>query len=136
MTVTQIGTKQQASWFGRDPVAFIGLLSTAVVAVVVLVPGIPDGAAALIGALVLAGGGVVIAFTVLRDGQVAAIVGFFKAGMLVLVVLGFDIPSATQMGILVAVEAVGAVIVGKRVVVPLNADGTKRTTDEAAALAA
>lgn len=135
-TVTKRSTKQQASWFGRDPAAFVSGLSAAVVALAVLVPGLPDGAAALIGAVVTAGGGLIIALTVLRDGQVAAIVGLFKAGMVLLVVLGLDISSATQAAILVAVEALGAIVIAKRVVVPLNADGTRRTADEAAQLAA
>jgi hypothetical protein len=131
MTTTNgdVAQKVQASWFGREPAAFVTLLTGAVVALCALIPGIPDGLAAGIGGVVTFGGGVVIAFTVLRDGQVAAIVGFAKAGFVVVILLGHDIPPATQAAILMAIEAVGAVIVAKRVVAPLDINGFRRRQD-------
>jgi hypothetical protein len=118
--------KRQVAWFGREPAAFVSLLTGAVVALCALIPGLPDGLAAAIGGAVTAAGGVVIAFTVLRDGQVAVIVGLAKAGFVVIILLGHDIPPATQAAILAAIEAVGAVIVAKRVTAPLDATGRRR----------
>lgn len=126
--MTTANTGRKVLWFGRDPAAFVSALTAAVVAVCALAP-MPDGMAAAVGAVVTAGGGLAIAFTVLRDGQVAAIVGLFKAGMVVLVLGGMDISSATQAAILVAVEAVGAIVIAQRVVAPLDINGYRRTAD-------
>lgn len=123
---TDVAQKVQASWFGRDPAAFVATLTGAVVALCALIPGLPDGMAAAIGGVVTFGGGVVIAFVVVRDGQVAAIVGFAKAGFVVVILLGHDIPPASQAAILLAIEAVGAVIVAKRVRAPIDIDGYRR----------
>jgi hypothetical protein len=135
-TVRNLADRRQVAWFGREPAAFVALLTGAVVALCALIPGLPDGLGAAIGGAVTAGGGLVIAFVVLRDGQVAAIVGFAKAGFVVVILLGHDIPPATQAAILMAIEAIGAVIVAKRVVAPLDADGNQRDTQTARALAA
>lgn len=117
--------KPQVSWFGRDPAAFVTTLSAAIVAACALLP-LPDGMAAAVGGVATAAGGVLIALVVVRDGQVAAIVGVFKAGIVVLVLAGVDIEPATQAAVLVAVEAIGAVIVAKRVVAPVDLDGYRR----------
>jgi hypothetical protein len=124
--VARSSGKPQVSWFGRDPAAFVTLLSGAVVALMALLPGIPDGLAAAIGGVVTAGGGVVIAFVVVREGHVAVIVGLAKAVFVVVIILGHDIPPATQASILLAIEAVGAVIVAKRVTAPVDLDGYRR----------
>jgi hypothetical protein len=116
----------KVSWFGRDPAAFVTTLSAAVVAMVALLPGIPDGLAAAVGAAVTMGGGIVIAVVVLRDGQVAAIVGFFKAGFVVLVLLGWHVDPAQQALVLVAVEAIGALIVRPVVRAPVDSNGYRR----------
>ncbi len=129
MTDTTTQNEPRVTWFGRDPAAFVTLLSGAIVAMMALIPGIPDGLAAAIGGAATALGGVVSAFVVVRDGQVAAIVGFAKAGFVVVILLGHDIPPATQAAILMAIEAVGAVIVAKRVRAPLDSDGYRRSKE-------
>jgi hypothetical protein len=113
-------------WFGRDPAAFVTALSGAVVALMALLPDIPDGLAAAIGGVVTAGGGVVIAFVVVREGHVAVIVGLAKAVFVVVIILGHDVPPSTQAAILLAIEAVGAVIIAKRVTAPVDINGYRR----------
>lgn len=117
----------RVTWFGRDPVALVTLVSGAIVALMALVPGLPDGLAAAIGAAATAVGGVVIAFVVVRDGQIAAIVGVAKAVFVVVIILGHDITPGMQATILMAIEAVGAVIVGARVRAPVDLDGYRRS---------
>lgn len=125
--MTQLPAKRQVSWFGRDPAAFVTLITGGVVACMALIPGIPDGLAAAIGGVVTAAGGVVIGFVVLRDGHVAVIVGLAKAVFVVVIILGHTIPPTTQASILMAIEAVGAVIVAMRVTAPVDKNGNRRT---------
>jgi hypothetical protein len=125
--MTQLPAKQSVSWFGRDPAAFVTLITGAVVACMALIPGIPDGLAAAVGGVVTAAGGVVIAFVVLRDGHVAVIVGLAKAVFVVVIILGHTISPATQASILMAIEALGAVIVAMRVTAPVDKNGNRRS---------
>ena len=129
MVTGSVNETPRVTWFGRDPAAFVTLLSGAVVALMALLPGIPDGLAAAVGGVVTAGGGVVIAFVVVREGHVAVIVGLAKAVFVVVIILGHDITPAMQASILMAIEAVGAVIVAKRVTAPVDLDGYRRRKD-------
>jgi hypothetical protein len=121
-------TEKKVLWFGREPAWFVTALTAAVVALCALLP-IANGLAAAIGGVVTAGGGLVIAFTVLRDGQVAAIVGLFKAAMVVLVLAGMNIDPATQAMVLIAVEAVGVLFIRGAVVAPVDINGYRRGAD-------
>jgi hypothetical protein len=109
-------------WFGRDPAVLVSMLVGAIGALVALVP-MPDGLAAGIAALAAAIGGFVIAAAVKHDGQLPAILGIAKAGMYVLVLVGWNVPDTTQATVLIAIEAVAALFIRQNVVAKVGPTG-------------
>lgn len=98
------------TWFGRDPAAVVAQIVSLVIAVVVLSP-LPEALEAAIAAVVTLAGGVVVAFAVAKDGQVAAIVGFARAGIALLVLIKFNWSPEYQALLLVAIEQIAAFLV-------------------------
>lgn len=122
-----------SKWFGRDPAVLVAQIVSAVIAIVVLMP-LQDNVAAAIGAVATAAGGLVVKFVVLRDGQLAAIIGFAKAGILLIVILGVDWSAAYQALLLVAIEQIASIfIVRDRVEAPINELGQRRRSIDVAA---
>jgi hypothetical protein len=115
----------KGSWFGRDPATLVAQVVSAVVALLVLLPLVMVLKAAL-SALVIAAGGVVIAFAVRRDGQLAAIIGVGKAGIALIVVLGVQWDPVYQALLLVAIEQVAMIFVRDRVEAKVPASATVR----------
>jgi hypothetical protein len=95
------------SWFGRDPAVFTAQVVSVLAAAVVL-SSIPEAVEAAIVALLTLGGGVVVAFAVAKDGQVAALVGFARALIALLVLVKFNWSPEYQALLLVAVEQLAA----------------------------
>jgi hypothetical protein len=125
MTDTPIGARL---WFGRDPAVLVSMLVAAIGALVALIP-MPEGLAAGIAALAAAVGGFVIAAAVKHDGQLPAILGIAKAGMYVLVLVGWNVPDTTQATVLVAIEAVAALFIRQNVTAMVGPDGETRAGD-------
>lgn len=120
-------------WFGRDPATLVAQIVSAVIAVVVLLPGITEGLSATLAALAIAIGGFVVAAFVRRDGQLAAIVGVGKAGIALIVLLGVPWTSVYQALLLVAIEQVASLFVRDRVEAPVTSEQTAKRGLRAAA---
>lgn len=112
-------------WFGREPVWLVNTVVMAIVSVVALSPW-PEALEAAIAAVAAAGGGLLVAATVLHRGVLAAVVGFVRAGIAVLVLTGWDIAPAQQALVLVAVESVMSIFLSTQVTVPVGPDGEDR----------
>lgn len=112
-------------WFGREPVWLVNAVTTAVVAVVALSPW-PEVLESAIAAAVLAGGGLLIAATVVHRGVLAALLGLVRAFIAVLVLTGWDIAPAQQALMLVAIEAVASIFLSTQVTAPVGPDGEDR----------
>lgn len=121
--------ESNVSWFGRDPAAVVAQAGSALIALVMLLPLAEAITATLIGAVV-AVGGVVVAFTVARDGQLAAIVGLGRAGIAIAVVLGVPWSETYQGLLLVAIEQVAAFLIRDRVTASVNEFGNHRSWQE------
>lgn len=113
-------------WFGRDPATVVAQIVSAVIALVVLLPGITDGLSAAIAAVATAIGGLVVAAYVRRDGQLAAIVGVGRAGIALIVLLGVPWAPAYQVLLLVAIEQVASLFVRDRVEAPVTSEQTAK----------
>lgn len=115
----------QGKWFGRDPAIIVAQVVSAVTALVVL-SSIPEAVEAAIVVVVTFAGGVVVAFAVVKDGQVPAIVGFARAGIALLVLVKFNWSPEYQALLLIAVEQVAAFFFIKpAVVAPIDANGQR-----------
>jgi hypothetical protein len=110
------------TWFGRDPAIVTAQVTSLVIALVVLLP-MPEALEAAIAAVVTLAGGVVVAFAVAKDGQVAAIVGFARAGIALLVLVKFNWSPEYQALLLVAVEQAAAFFIQARVTAVVTEDG-------------
>jgi uncharacterized membrane protein len=121
--MTEVAKK---TWFGRDPAIVTAQIVSLVIALVVL-SSMPEEVEAAVAAVVTFAGGVVVAFAVAKDGQVAAIVGFARAGIALLVLVEFDWSPEYQALLLVAVEQVAAFLFIKpAVVAKVDENGTPR----------
>lgn len=126
---------ENVSWFGRDPSVLTAQITSALIALVMLLP-VPEPMTAALVALVVAVGSVVVAFAVQRDGQLAALVGLGRAGIALGVVLGVPWSETYQGLLLVALEQIAAIFVRDRVVAKVTQLGDRRppvhTLDETA----
>lgn len=111
-------------WFGRDPATITGGVVAVLLALVALAPW-SDVWQAAVAALITAAGGVIVAIVVVRDGQLPAILGLFKAGMAIWVLAGWEISDTQQGLVLVAVEAIFGLFVRTQVVAPIDANGNR-----------
>lgn len=113
---------------GREPALLVAQVVSALIAVVVLAP-LAENITAAIVAVITAAGGLVVAALVVRDGQLAALVGLARSGISLIVVLGVDWAPAYQVLVLVAIEQVAAIfMVRDRVEALLDAEGNYRAT--------
>lgn len=115
------------TWFGRDPATVVAQAVSALIAVIMLLP-ITEGLTASLTAIVVALGGLVVSFTVVRDGQLPAIVGLGRAGIALAVVLGLPWSETYQGLILVTIEQVAAFFIRDRVTARVTELG-QRVTD-------
>lgn len=122
----------RGSWFGRDPATLVTQVVSAVIALVLLLR-LGTVVSAAVAALAIAVGGIVIAFAVKRDGQLAAIVGVGKAIIALVVVLGVDWDPAYQALLLVAIEQVSMIFVRDRMEARVPAQATVKPGLRAAA---
>ncbi|HEV2931016.1 MAG TPA: hypothetical protein VGW74_20225 [Propionibacteriaceae bacterium] len=128
MTIDAVPKK---TWFGKEPVWLVNTVTTAVVAVVALSPW-PEVLEAAVAAVAVAGGGLLIAATVVRRGALAALLGLVRAFITVLVLTGWDIDPSQQALILVAIEAVASIFLSTQVTAPISPDGTARGANDRA----
>jgi hypothetical protein len=110
-----------STWFRRDPAMFTAQLVSLFTALIMLLP-LAEGVTAALVAIVIAAGGVVVAFVVARDGQVAALVGLGRAGIAFAVVVGVPISEIYQGLLIVALEQLINFIVRFAVTAPLDAN--------------
>jgi hypothetical protein len=113
-------------WFARDPAAVTAQVVSAVVALLALLP-LNNGINAALAAAVTALGGMIVAFVVVRDGQLAALLGFTRAGLALVVVLQVPISDTYQAMIIIAVEQIASLFIRTQVVAPLGSDGSARS---------
>lgn len=100
---------------GREPAVFWGLVATVAQALLLLLdldPGV-QGAA---NAVLLGIAGFLTAASVSVDAALPALTGLLKAAFALILALGVDLPSTTQVAILAVVTAVGAFFVRQQVV--------------------
>jgi hypothetical protein len=108
------------TWFRRDPAVFTAQVVSLLTALIFLLP-IPEGVTAAAVAVVVAIGGVVVAFVVAKDGQVAALVGVGRAVIYFAVVVGVPISETYQGLLIVAFEQLISFFVRFSVTAPLDA---------------
>lgn len=118
-------TTEKKTWFGKEPVWLVNTVTTAVVALVALSPW-PEVLESAIAVAVVAGGGLLIAVTVVHRGVLAALLGLVRAFIAVLVLTGWDIGPAQQALVLVAIEAVASIFLSTQVTAPVGPDGEDR----------
>lgn len=124
MTTTQAQNQTTGQkWLGRDPAVLTAQVVGIILAALVLLP-MPDVVRAVIGGAVTAGSGFLIAAAVKRDGQLAAFMGFARAIVALMVVLGVNWDPIYQAGVLFLVEQVAAVLTRDRVQAPVPATTT------------
>lgn len=104
---------------GRDPAAFVAQVVSAVVALIVILP-LTQVLTAALSAVTIAIGGLVVAFAVAKDGQVAAIVGLGRAVIALGVVLGLPWTEPYQAAVLVALEQVAGLFLYTQVTARLD----------------
>lgn len=115
------------SWFGRDPAAVVAQVTSALIALLMLLP-VPEPITAAASAVIIGVGGAVVAFAVERDGQLPAIIGLGRAGIAFAVVLGVPWSETYQGLILVALEQLAALFIRDRVLAKVNQLGERRAS--------
>lgn len=118
--------ENSVSWFGRDPAAVVAQATSAAIALIMLLPLPSEGLTAALSAVVIAVGGIVVAFAVQRDGQLPALVGLGRAGIALAVILGVPWSETYQGLLLVAIEQVAQFFIRDRVVAKINQLGERR----------
>jgi len=111
----------------REPAAFISAVAAVMLAVIALFP-LREGVTAALDAVVIAGGGVLVAFAVNKDGQLAAILGFVRAGLALGLILGLALTETQQTLILAAAEALVGLFLRTQVEAKMTPDGVWRPT--------
>lgn len=115
-------------WFGREPAVLVAQVSSALIAVIMLLP-MPEPVTAALAAGVVAIGGLVVAFAVQRDGLLPALMGVGRAGLALAVVLGLPVTEIYQGLILVALEQIAQIFIRDRVVARVSQLGHVRDPD-------
>lgn len=107
----------------RDPALYLTLFATAVRLVAAFWLDFTDGQQAVLNAAATAIAGLVVAFWVRRDGQVAALLGVVQAVLALAVGFGLDISAEAQAVIMSFVGAAAAMFVRTQSVAPVDAVG-------------
>lgn len=109
------------TWFRRDPAVFVAQVVSLLTALVLLLP-LPEGVSAAAVAIIIAIGGVMVAFVVAKDGQVAALVGVGRAVIAFVVIVGVPISETYQGLLIVAFEQLISFFVRFSVTAPVDAN--------------
>lgn len=104
--------------FGRDPALWLSLVATALKLISAFWLHLSDDHQAILNAAVAAAVGVAVAVMV-RDGQVAAILGFVQAALAVAVGFGLNIDAEHQAIIMSFVGTALAAFVRTQVIAPV-----------------
>lgn len=109
------------TWFRRDPAVFTAQVVSLLTAGIMLLP-LAEGVTAAAVAVVVAIGGVVVAFVVAKDGQVAALVGVGRAVIYFAVIVGVPISETYQGLLIVAFEQLISFFIRFSVTAPVDAN--------------
>jgi hypothetical protein len=111
--------------FKREPAIWLTLIATAVRLLGAFLIDLTDGQQAVLNACAAAGAALIVAFMV-RDGQVAAILGFAQALLALAVGFGLHIDADHQAVIMSFVGAAVAMFVRTQVIAPVSATGAQQ----------
>lgn len=112
--------------FSRDPALWLFLINTAIRIAAAFWLDTSDETQALLNAICTAVAGLIIAFMVRRDGQVAAILGLAQAVLALALGLGLDLSAETQALIMSFVGALAAAFIRTQVLAPVNPTGDRQ----------
>lgn len=107
---------------GREPAIWLSLIATTIRLIAAFLFELSTDQQAVLNAVAAAGIGVAIALIV-RDGQVAAVLGFVQALLSLAVGFGLDISAENQAVVMSFVGTVAAAFVRTQVVAPVSASG-------------
>lgn len=108
----------------RDPAFYVMLAATVIRLLAAFVVNLSADQQTWLNAAVAAIGGVVVAFWVRRDGQIAALTGLASALLAVAVGFGADINAEGQAAIMSFVGVAAAAFIRTQVTAPVSAVGT------------
>lgn len=109
----------------RDPAAILGFVSAFIQMVIAFGAHISKDEANAINAVVAAVLGVLVAFIVIHDGQLAAIVGLGQAGFTLFLAFGIHLDQAWLTGIMAAVAGLAGLFTRGKVTAPVDAVGNR-----------
>ena len=110
----------------RDPALWTGLAAALIQFVSALVFPLTSGQQAALNAAVVAVAGLLTAFFVRRDGQVAAIIGFAQAVISGALYFGLKLTPEAQAAVMALVTTAAAMFVRTQAVAPINAAGVRQ----------
>lgn len=110
----------------RDPAIYLSIFATVVRLVAAFWFDLSGDQQAVLNAAATAIAGLVIAFWVRRDGQVAALMGVAQALLALALGFGLDVSAEAQAVIMSFVGTVAAAFVRTQVVAPVDALGAKQ----------
>jgi hypothetical protein len=111
----------------RDPAFYVTIAASIIRLLAAFVINLSADQQTWLNAGAAAVGGLVVAFWVKRDGQVAALTGFASALLAIAVGFGAHISAEGQAAIMSAVGLVAAGFIRTQVVAPVAADGAPVT---------
>lgn len=111
--------------WGREPAVWLTLIATAVRLLGAFVIDLTDGQQAVLNAAAAAGAALIVAFLV-RDGQVAAVLGLAQALLALAVGFGLHIDADHQAVIMSFVGGVIAMFVRTQVTAPVGPTGARQ----------
>lgn len=111
--------------FKREPAVWLTLIATAIRLLGAFVIDLSDGQQAILNAAAAAGAALIVAVMV-RDGQVAAILGFAQALLALAVGFGLHIDADHQAVIMSFVGGIVAMFVRTQVTAPVSATGARQ----------
>lgn len=110
----------------RDPAFYVMLVATVIRLLAAFGTPITDTQQTILNAAVAAVGGVVVAFWVRRDGQIAALTGLASALLAVAVGFGADINAEGQAAIMSFVGVAAAAFIRTQVTATVAPDGRRQ----------
>jgi len=110
----------------RDPALWLTLFATAVRLLGAFVFNLTGGQQAVLNAVATAVASAIVAFIVVKDGQVPAILGVAQALLALAVGFGAHLSAENQAIVMSFVGALAAAFTRTQVVAPVTASGTKQ----------
>ncbi len=108
---------------GRNPAAVVETIVQVLLGLALILWAGDQTLLGAVSAVVLAGGGLVTAAWVAKDGQIAALTGFIKAVFALVLVFKVDLDPAVETGVLMAVSALAMFWLRGQMTAPVTVDG-------------